>query len=95
MLTEPKPTSLLLITKYYERMRSEDPGLLAHNVNTWLERTPAQRMIRVLDGKAMRTAKRLECFMVFLSEGHGLRRHCPAHEVSDRDHSFPDEDCRY
>ena len=43
---------LSIPAKYYERMRSEDPGLLAHNVNTWLERTPAQRMIRVLDGKA-------------------------------------------
>ena len=45
-------THLSIPAKYYERMRSEDPGLLAHNVNTWLERTPAQRMIRVLDGKA-------------------------------------------
>lgn len=43
-------THLSIPAKYYERMRSEDPGLLAHNVNTWLERTPAQRMIRVLDG---------------------------------------------
>ena len=45
-------THLSIPAKYYERMRSEDPGLLAQNVNTWLERTPAQRMIRVLDGKA-------------------------------------------
>lgn len=45
-------THLSIPAKYYERMRREDPGLLAHNVNTWLERTPAQRMIRVLDGKA-------------------------------------------
>ena len=45
-------THLSIPAKYYERMRSEDAGLLAHNVNTWLERTPAQRMIRVLDGKA-------------------------------------------
>ena len=44
-------THLSIPAKYYERMRSEDAGLLAHNVNTWLERTPAQRMIRVLDGK--------------------------------------------
>lgn len=41
-------THLSIPAKYYERMRSEDPGLLAQNVNTWLERTPAQRMIRVL-----------------------------------------------
>ena len=27
-------THLSIPAKYYERMRSEDPGLLAHNVNT-------------------------------------------------------------
>ncbi len=37
---------------YYNRMLSEDPGLLTHNVNTWLHRQPAQRMVRTLDGTA-------------------------------------------
>lgn len=37
--------------KYYDRMRVEQPELLAKNVNTWLQTAPeARRMIRVLDG---------------------------------------------
>ncbi len=37
--------------KYYDRMRTESPGLLAENVNHWLhtERVPERRMIRTLD----------------------------------------------
>ena len=38
--------------KYYERMRQEDIGLLAQNVNTWLQKGPEQRMIRTIDGRA-------------------------------------------
>lgn len=38
--------------KYYERMRAEDPTLLAHNINTWLQKDGGnRRMIRTLDGK--------------------------------------------
>ena len=37
--------------KYYERMRSESPQLLAGNVNHWLQENPEQRLIRVLDGR--------------------------------------------
>lgn len=37
--------------KYYDRMRTERPDLLAHNVNTWLhEDVKATRMVRTLDG---------------------------------------------
>lgn len=38
--------------KYYDRMLSADPELLAHNVNRWFEREPEQRLIRTLDGNA-------------------------------------------
>lgn len=39
--------------KYYDRMLQGEPGLLAHNVNHWLQRTDAsQRMLRTIDGKA-------------------------------------------
>ncbi len=38
--------------KYYDRMRAEQPQLLAANVNTWFERNPEKRMIRTLDGAA-------------------------------------------
>lgn len=36
---------------YYDRMLAEDPALLATNVNTWLHRTPAKRLVRTLDGR--------------------------------------------
>ena len=38
--------------KYYDRMRQENIGLLARNVNTWLRQGPEQRMIRTIDGRA-------------------------------------------
>ena len=46
-------TYLDIPLKYYERMRTEDPELLAYNVNRWLQRVePAPRMLRTLDGHA-------------------------------------------
>lgn len=45
-------TYLSIPAKYYSKMLEEDPTLLAANVNTWLNRTEAQRMLRVLDGAA-------------------------------------------
>ena len=38
--------------KYYDRMLSEDVGLLVQNVNGWLRRKEEQRMIRTIDGHA-------------------------------------------
>lgn len=39
--------------RYYDRMRQEEPGLLAHNVNHWLQRgEPTQRLLRTIGGKA-------------------------------------------
>ena len=35
---------------YFERMREEQPGLLDHNVNTWLQEDGERRMLRTLDG---------------------------------------------
>ena len=43
---------LSIPTKYYEKMQAEDPELLSINVNSWFERSPASRMLRVLDGRA-------------------------------------------
>ncbi len=37
---------------YYNRMLAEDPMLLTQNVNSWLHREPAQRMVRTMDGTA-------------------------------------------
>jgi hypothetical protein len=37
---------------YYDRMLANDPELLAHNVNTWLNRSNDTRMVRTLDGSA-------------------------------------------
>jgi len=36
---------------YFERMRTEQPGLLDRNVNTWLQTDNEPRMIRTLDGQ--------------------------------------------
>ena len=38
--------------KYYKRMRSLAPDLLATNVNTWFLEKPERRMIRTLNGQA-------------------------------------------
>lgn len=39
--------------RYYDRMRAEQPGLLASNLNTWLHAAPGEkRMVRTLDGRA-------------------------------------------
>jgi hypothetical protein len=38
--------------RYYDRMRAEQPELLAENVNTWFRKEPARRMVRTLDGTA-------------------------------------------
>lgn len=38
--------------KYYDRMRSEHPNLLATNVNEWFNKNPAPRLVRSLDGNA-------------------------------------------
>ena len=45
-------TYLNIPQKYYDRMLQEDTGLLSYNVNRWLQRTPEQRMIRTMDGRA-------------------------------------------
>lgn len=37
--------------KYYDRMRTDSPQLLANNVNHWLQTERETRMIRTLDGK--------------------------------------------
>ena len=41
--------SLAIPKQYYDRMLSETPDLLAANVNRWLERQPAKKLIRTLD----------------------------------------------
>lgn len=38
--------------KYYDKMRTEYPDLLAQNVNGWFNKEPDRRMIRTLDGSA-------------------------------------------
>ncbi len=44
---------LKIPAQYYDRMRHEDPGLLATNVNHWLSRQlTVRRMVRTMDGVA-------------------------------------------
>lgn len=45
-------TYLNIPRAYYERMRKEDPELLAYNANSWLRRDPKLRMLRTIDGRA-------------------------------------------
>lgn len=45
-------TALSIPKAYYDRMRAEQPELLAKNVNTWLAAEPDEkRMVRTLDGR--------------------------------------------
>ena len=37
-------------SKYYDKMRFENPELLTQNVNSWLNKDPKRRMVRTLDG---------------------------------------------
>lgn len=37
---------------YYRRMQAEAPDLLATNINAWMEKKPAKRLMRTLDKKA-------------------------------------------
>lgn len=39
-------------SKYYDKMLTEAPGLLASNVNEWFRKYPSPRMVRTLDGTA-------------------------------------------
>ena len=39
-------------SRYYDKMRQDNPELLAYNVNSWFRKEPKTRMIRTLDGTA-------------------------------------------
>lgn len=43
---------LQIPAKYYDRMLTDYPELLAANVNAWFNKQPARRMVRTLDGRA-------------------------------------------
>ncbi len=45
-------TNLGIPAKYYDKMRHENPELLAQNVNSWFVKEPKKRMLRTLDGTA-------------------------------------------
>lgn len=45
-------TNLGIPAKYYDKMRADNPELLAQNVNSWFNKTPKTRMVRTLDGTA-------------------------------------------
>ena len=45
-------SNLGIPSKYYDKMRHENPELLAQNVNSWFEKEPKTRMLRTLDGTA-------------------------------------------
>lgn len=39
-------------SRYYDKMLTEAPDLLAHNVNTWFHRNPERRMLRTISSSA-------------------------------------------
>jgi len=43
-------THLGIPAKYYDKMRDENPILLAENINSWFNKQPKKRMVRTLDG---------------------------------------------
>lgn len=43
-------TAIKIPAGYYDRMRSDNPELLAENVNSWFNKTPKVHMLRTLDG---------------------------------------------
>ena len=45
-------STLKIPAPYYDKMREENPELLAINVNSWFQKNPAKRMVRTLDGTA-------------------------------------------
>lgn len=45
-------THLGIPKKYYDKMMVEQPDLLVHNVNTWFNHNPTNRMVRTLDNTA-------------------------------------------
>ncbi len=45
-------TNLEIPQKYYDRMRTTDPELLATNINAWMKKDPAEkRMVRTVDNR--------------------------------------------
>ena len=45
-------TTLGIPAKYYDKMRTDNPELLAQNVNSWFGKNPKTHMVRTLDGTA-------------------------------------------
>lgn len=45
-------TNLGIPAKYYDKMRYDNPELLAMNVNSWFEKNPKTHMVRTLDSTA-------------------------------------------
>jgi len=62
--------------KYYDRLRQDQPELLAENVNTLFHREPERRMIRTLDGNARAFLsdryRRIDNEQIFRAAGQAL-----------------------
>lgn len=43
--------ALKIPAKYYDMMRSDNPELLAQNINSWFQKDPKVRLVRTLDGQ--------------------------------------------
>ena len=52
-------TALGIPAKYYDKMRTDNPSLLAENVNSWFQKEPKMRMVRTMtyDNRDQRIAR--------------------------------------
>ena len=77
--------------KYYDKMREESPGLLAHNVNHWFVTAPERRMVRTIDGhvraflsERYRPLDNLDMAEAILPSIMGMKCEIVSSEITDR-----------
>ena len=82
--------SLQIPKTYYDRMLQEAPDLLSTNVNRWLAKQPAKKLIRTLDGEvrailsdSYRPLDNLELAEAVLPKLIDLQAHVVSSEVTD------------
>jgi hypothetical protein len=76
---------------YYDRMRSEAPGLLARNVNHWWDAKPETRMVRTMDDRvrgflsdAYRPLDNIDLAQAVLPIAHELKAEPRSMDITER-----------
>ena len=80
-------TSLGIPAKYYDKMREENPELLAQNVNSWFNSKPKTHMVRTLDGTARAflsdSYRRIDNYEIAQTEVFDVKNPSNSFEVTD------------